>query len=72
MQSLTKSTDAAAATGWVVWLATHHEVINGWLQTILLLLTILVTILAGINHWIRWQNGVADRRRRSYLDNDVE
>lgn len=45
--------DAGATVGWMGWALSHLDQINGLLQTILLIASIVATIVAIRYHWKR-------------------
>ena len=46
-----RATDAGVAAGWIGWLIARLELVNGMLQTILLVLSIIATSLVILKHW---------------------
>jgi hypothetical protein len=48
-----KAADAGVTIGWFGWVVSHVEQINGILQTILLIASIVATFVAIRYHWKR-------------------
>jgi len=51
--------DATVGLSWIGWAVSHHDQINGWLQTLLLICSIVATIVAARYHLF-----VAPRKRK--------
>lgn len=48
-----KAADGGVVVGWFVWIVSHIEQINGVLQAVLLLLSIVATLFAMRYHYKR-------------------
>ena len=48
-----KVADSGVAVGWFGYLVSHLEQVNGVLQTVLLLASIVATVVAARYHWKR-------------------
>lgn len=53
MQLQQKAADSAVTVGWLGWLISHIEQVNGLLQFVLLVTSIAATLVAMRYHWRR-------------------